>query len=157
MNTKIISILSFLLFIFLFNPLRGQQNTPPFFAHFEGIGFVGTGSTKNMKLSMVTIGSTHPENFKVENNKAFVGKNGVYKISVSSGVTGNDIASQGLGYAVYVNNILVASATSSTIPTTGIYEIQKSLNQGDVIVVSVTKNFDFPSDAGENKVYLTKI
>ena len=157
MKIKITAIISFLIMLFLYHPLIGQQTSTPFFANYDGVGYTGTGNTKSMNLSNVTVGSTYPENFAVNNNTIIVGKSGLYNIKISAGISGNDIISQELGYNIYINNNLVSSANYTNIPSSGMYEIQKNLNQGDIIAITVTKNFDFPIDSGVNKISLIKM
>lgn len=157
MNTKITAVLSLLVLLCLTHPLSGQQANNPFYANYVGVGYTGAGFTKNMKLSTFTVGVTHIQSFgSVNNNAISVIQSGVYNLIVFAGVTGGDITAQELGYKIYINNNLVASVSHAGIPSTGIYVVQKNLNQGDTIVVAVSKNFDFTGDTGNNRVTLSK-
>ena len=43
------------------------------------------------------------------------------------------------------------------LPSSGNYVFRKNLNLGDIITINVNKNFDFPTNTGNNKVKIEKI
>ncbi|WP_294304349.1 hypothetical protein [uncultured Chryseobacterium sp.] len=155
MNNKKNTFLTLILLILSLS-INAQQASS-LFVNYEGTGYTGSGLTKSMKLSSQTVGSTHSENFTLNNNIITVGKSGLYKISMSCGVTGSNINAQELKYRFYVNNAEVYSLSYSAIPASGVAEFQKQLNIGDVITVAVSKNFDFPNNSGQNTVILNRI
>lgn len=146
-----------LMLIFLFlgsSVLKAQTSNPT--VNIEGSGYLGSGLSKKMILTSST-GSSSNLVTLLNNTEIKIENSGLYEFTISCGVNGNDILSQNLGYNLNINNALSVGIGYGNLPSSGNYVFRKNLNLGDIITINVNKNFDFPTNTGNNKVKIEKI
>ncbi|MDP9962285.1 hypothetical protein [Chryseobacterium lathyri] len=104
---------------------------------FDGVGYDGEGVKKKMILSDMSMGNINTEEISLKDNEVVIGKEGVYKISLTSVAEDNKTKDR---YIVNINDKEIFELKSQNLLSTGKYFFQIQLNKGDTLSFSIIKS-----------------
>lgn len=120
-------LISFMNFAYAQNTAKGEIIDKNPIYSFSGTGYEGEDIKKKIIFSEMSIDNTNTEEISLKNNEVIIGKEGTYRISLSSVIKDNKTGGK---YAVNINSKEAFELNPQDMLPTGVYCFQIYLKKG---------------------------